>query len=585
MDSYRPPIKDMMFVMHQILDWKRLAQVKKGDIDQEMSLNILTAAGKLASEVLAPLNHSGDRQGCSFQNGEVKTPQGFRQAYAAYRDNGWNSVSFDPQFGGQGLPRTLSFPIQEMWQSANLAFGLCPLLNQGAVESIELHASELQKQVFLTKLISGEWTGTMNLTEPQAGTDLGAIRTQAQRQPDGSYRLSGQKIFITYGEHDFSSNIIHSVLARTPNAASGSKGLSLFIVPKYIPDDQGGIGRRNDVVCSGIESKLGIHASPTCVMNYGEHKGALAYLVGEEMGGLKCMFTMMNNARLSVGLQGVAVAERAYQKALTYAREDRIQSAPIERKPGQPVHIIEHPDVARMLLEMKSQIEAGRALAYEAAYYLDLSRSSDAAAQARVDLLTPVVKGWCTDMAVRVTERGKQIHGGIGYIEASGVPQYIRDANILTVYEGTNGIQAQDLLFRKILRDEGQAARAYFDEGAMLISALKKSAVSSDIIALLENALAELVRVTSWVLKTSDIRALAGICVPYMNLFGLVAGALLMGRSLLALVSQDTTAWNKARIASAVFYMWHILPQYQGWTTTIVQGSTALWHNHTAHFA
>ncbi len=526
--TYTPPVADMMFVLDQLG-----GQDMPDNATREA---ILTEAAKLARDVLAPLNRTGDTKGCRLDNGAVVTAPGFRDAYAQYRDAGWNGLPFTPDYGGQGLPLALSFAVQEMWQGANMAFGLCPMLNQAAVEAIEAHGTKEQKDLYLAKLISGEWTGTMNLTEPQAGSDLAAITAKAVRQADGIYRLTGQKIFITYGEHDFTPNIIHMVLARTPDAPEGVKGLSLFIVPKILPD-----GERNDVACAGIEHKLGIHASPTCTMAYGERGGAVAWMIGKEHEGIKCMFTMMNNARLSVGLQGVALAEHAYQHALAYARQ-RVQGV----RGGKRVPIVEHADVKRMLLDMKARVEAGRAFTYEAAAALDRARAGDTDALAKAGLLTPVVKAWCTDMAVTVASTGVQIHGGMGYIEETGAAQFYRDARILPIYEGTNGIQAQDLVFRKIIYDNGAAAEAF-------LKSLEQSPVKSFV--------SPLRKATAWILergKAGENDTVAAASVPYLDAFGATAaGAALMR----GLDSGGDAAFLRGKRQTAAFYLNHILPQ------------------------
>ena len=450
MTQYTPPVDDILFLLYAGLS------APQDQIDRATATAILEEAAKLAADVLAPLNSIGNRYGAVLKDGVVTTTAGFKDAYAAYRDGGWNSVPFPPEYGGQGLPWAIAFAVQEMWQAANMSFGLCPLLNQGAVEAIFHHGSPEQKEAYLPRLISGHWTGTMNLTESQAGSDLGLIRTSAVPHSDGTYRISGQKIYITYGEHDLSENIIHLVLARLPDAPEDVKGISLFIVPKFLGD-----GTRNDLVCTGLEHKLGIHASPTCTMQFGDSGGAVGYLVGKPNEGLKAMFTMMNNARLCVGLQGVAVADRAYQQAYAFAQE-RIQGKnPIT---GQRIPIAQHPDVRRMLLTMRSQILAARAMTYQAALDLDRAASGDTQARARVDFMTPIVKSYATDMAVEVASLGIQVYGGMGFIAETGAAQYLCDARILPIYEGTNGIQAADFLLRKVLRDEGAVLNSYLDD-------------------------------------------------------------------------------------------------------------------------
>lgn len=576
MSSYKAPVADMQFVLKNVVGLNRLKKAQ--DLDDQMVGTILEEAGKLAGDVLAPLNHTGDRTGSKLENGVVKTPAGFKEAYRQYREGGWNGVPFNPDYGGQGLPLALAFAVQEMWQSANMSFGLCPMLNQAAVEAIDVHGTQEQKNTYLAKLISGEWTGTMNLTEPQAGTDLAALKSKAVKQADGSYKLSGQKIFITYGEHDLADNIIHMVLARTPDAPEGVKGLSLFLVPKFIPDAQGNPGVANDVKCVGLEHKMGIHSSPTCTMQYGDHGGATAWLIGQENDGLKCMFTMMNNARLSVGMQGVAVAERAYQHALHYAR-DRIQGTKINEKTGARVAIIEHPDVRRMLLSMKAQIEAGRMLCYEAAAAIDAAGEGDATAQAKVDLLTPVVKAWCTDMAVDVTSTGVQVHGGMGFIEETGAAQYYRDARITPIYEGTNGIQALDLSMRKILGNKGVAAQSWFAEAQGILKALGAHADQAGNHTALKNGVEALQAATKWILETGgrgDLESVAAVNVPYLNAFGVIAGGVMMARAVIEAKAQPDKAAAQQRAMTADFYMQHILPRYKGCVDSVLTGASSV---------
>jgi acyl-CoA dehydrogenase len=414
---------------------------------------VLDEAGKFAAEVLAPLNSAGDEQGAQYSNGNVTSPAGFKQAYEQFVAGGWNGLGAQPEFGGQGLPHLVAMAVQEMWNSANMAFCLCPMLTSGVIEALKLTGSDAQKQLYMPKLTAGTWSGTMNLTEPQAGSDLSAVRTQAVPEGD-HYRIRGTKIFITWGEHDMSENIVHLVLARTPDAPEGVKGISLFIVPKFMVNPDGSLGERNDVKCVSIEHKLGIHASPTCVLAYGDEKGAVGYLVGEENRGLEYMFIMMNHARLGVGLEGVALGERAYQHAREYAKT-RVQGRTIGQKSGDRVTIIHHPDVRRMLLTMKAQTEAMRALAYVAAAALDRSHHHPDDKERRrnqsfVDFLIPIVKGCSAETAVEVASTGIQIHGGMGFVEETGAAQFLRDARITTIYEGTTGIQAADLVGRKV---------------------------------------------------------------------------------------------------------------------------------------
>ena len=525
--SYTAPVQDMIFTLETLgFDFSVF--------DKETVEAILDEANKLASNVLAPLNKTGDEEGLKFDNNSIKMPKGFKEAYQQYRESGWNAVPFPEEFGGQDIPWAVAFPIQEMWQAANMSFGLCPLLNQGAVEAILHHGSDEQKQYYLPKLISGEWTGTMNLTEPQAGSDLAAIKSKAIPQDDGSYKITGQKIYITFGEHDMSENIIHLVLARTPDAPEGVKGISLFIVPKFMDD-----GSKNDLICSGIEHKLGIHASPTCTMQFGDNGGSTGYLIGEENNGLIYMFTMMNNARLSVGLQGVAISDRALQAAYAYA-EERVQGG------GQA--IINHPDVQRMLLEMQSLTEAGRALTYEAAIAFDKANAGDKESQAIVEVLTPIVKSFGTDNAVHITSTGIQVHGGMGFIEETGAAQYLRDARILPIYEGTNGIQALDLMFRKTFRDQGAAVKAY-------IKSLETNADET-----LKAYTEKLASAVENILTLPQEKA-AFIAHSYCSAFGLIAGGVKLYQLSNAAEGHNDNEFAKAKSESYVFYKDHILPR------------------------
>ena len=585
MIPYSAPIQDMRFVLNEVVGMDRIVSLPGYDsATPDMVDAILEEANKLASNVLAPINFSGDQEGSVLENGVVRTPKGFKAAYQQYQEGGWNSVPFDPEHGGQGLPWTLAMAVQEMWQSANMSFALCPMLNQGAVEALTAHGSDELKEIYLGKLISGEWTGTMNLTEPQAGSDLAAIRTKAVRE-DGHYRISGQKIYITYGEHDFTDNIIHMVLARLPDAPPGIKGISLFVVPKFLVNPDGSLGERNDLRCVSLEHKLGIHASPTAVMAFGDNDGAVGYLVGEENRGIEYMFTMMNNARMGVGLQGVAISERAYQQARDYART-RVQSRDMADAKGEPVAIIRHPDVRRMLMTMRSQTEAARALTYYAVAALDIAKkhpdpAEAAKGQSLADLLTPVVKAWSTDLGVENASIGIQIHGGMGFIEETGASQHLRDARITPIYEGTNGIQANDLVFRKVVRDGGTAARILFAEIRETIDALKNRP-GDDMAAIaigLGKAVDALEKATNWLVengKRAPAAAASG-AAHYLKMFGIVTGGFLMAKG--ALAAQEGQAdpsadqrFLDAKLITARFFADQFLPQAIGLLTPITEG-------------
>ncbi|MEQ9137440.1 MAG: acyl-CoA dehydrogenase [Thalassobaculum sp.] len=585
MGAYAAPLRDMRFVIEDVVGLDRVAGLPGLEgTDGGLIEQILAEAGKLAGGVIGPLNEIGDRQGARLENGVVRTPDGFADAYRQFVEGGWNGAPFEEEWGGMGLPWLVATALQEMWQGANLAFGLCPLLTQAAIDALREVGTEEQKRLYLPKLVSGEWTGTMNLTEPQAGTDLGAIRTKAEKLPDGSYRLRGQKIFITYGDHDYTDNIIHLVLARSPDDIAGTKGLSLYIVPKFLVNPDGSLGARNDAKPLSLEHKLGIHASPTCVMAYGEDDGAVAYLVGEENRGIEYMFIMMNNARLAVGLQGLAIAERAYQQAADYAR-NRVQGRAIQGSPG-PVSIIRHPDIRRMLLTMKAQIEAMRGLVYDVAAAIDVAdRHPDAGerkrAQARVDLLIPVAKAWCTDAAVEICSTAVQVHGGMGCIEETGAAQHYRDARITPIYEGANGVQALDLVGRKVARDGGEAMRAFLADVDATLAALGDGGPA---LASLRDRLSAgrdaLGRATDWVVATmpNDPAAAASPSALFLELFGLVAGGWLMARSALAAgttlaAGADGDArWMEAKLVTARHYADHLLSQAPGLLSAIEAG-------------
>ncbi|MEQ8354278.1 MAG: acyl-CoA dehydrogenase [Kiloniellaceae bacterium] len=567
--TYRAPISEMRFALDSIAELSGIAALPGyAEATPDLVSAILEEAGKLAAEVIAPLNHPGDRVGSVFENGVVRTPAGFQEAYRQFVEGGWNALPFDPDFGGQGLPWSLATAVQEMWQAANLSFGLCPLLTAGAVELLQAHGSDEQKTSYLEKLVSGAWTGTMNLTEPQAGSDVGALKTRAQ--PNGDhYLITGQKIYITWGEHDCAENILHMVLARLPGAPEGTKGISLFLVPKFLVREDGGLGPRNDLRCVSIEHKLGIKASPTAVMSYGDSGGAIGYLIGEENRGMACMFTMMNNARLAVGIQGVAVAERAFQQARTYAFE-RVQSRPLEG--GEPAAIVRHPDVRRMLATMKARTEAARALAYWTAAALDRAKrepgdTARAAAQGRLDLLIPICKSWCTDIACEVSSIGVQVHGGMGFIEETGAAQHYRDARILPIYEGTNGIQALDLLTRKLLRDKGAAVTALTAE---LRAGLPEAAPLRDP---LNQAIDSLEHTTAWLLDagSGSLPKGAAGATPYLNLCGSVLGGWLLARSATGPHGDD--AFRAAKMKTARFYADNLLGEVAGLARAVTLGA------------
>src|SRR4051812_14975390 len=550
---------------------------------------VLEEAGKLASEVLSPLNTSGDRTGAKWKDGAVTTPPGFRDAYWQYVNAGWGNIQSPPEYGGQGLPHLLATPIEEMWGSANLAFKLCPMLTQGAIEAIEHVGPEELRKRFLPNMVSGKWTGTMNLTEPQAGSDLSLVRTRATPQGDGTYRLKGQKIFITYGEHDYTENIVHLVLARIDGAPEGVKGISLFAVPKFLVNPDGSLGARNDVKCVSIEHKMGIHASPTAVMAYGEKDGALGYIVGEPHRGLEYMFIMMNAARLSVGLEGVSIAERAYQRALAWSRE-RMQGKPVGVQGAKTAPIIQHPDVKRMLLTMKSTTEATRALAYWTSALLDRAKKHPDEAerrrcQAMVDLLIPVVKGWSTENGIEVASLGIQVHGGMGFIEETGAAQHLRDARITTIYEGTTGIQANDLVGRKMGREEGRTAIAWADLMDETVSALEKSADAHarGIAPALKDVVHQVREATQWIVESyaGNPAAVAAGSVYYLKLMGITLGGWMMARSALIAARQleaneGDAAFLRAKLLTARFYADHLLPQAMSLSAAVMRGAESV---------
>jgi alkylation response protein AidB-like acyl-CoA dehydrogenase len=585
MSAYAAPLRDMKFVINELVGISDITAMPEcAEITGDLVDAVLDEAAKFASGVLDPLNRVGDKEGSRFIDGKVTTPQGFKDAYQQFIAGGWNGLSGDTAFGGQGLPHVVAMPVQEMWNSANMAFCLCPMLTSGVLEALKLIGTAEQKALYLPKLTAGTWAGTMNLTEPQAGSVLSAVRTRAVPEGD-HYRLHGTKIFITWGEHDMAENIVHLVLARTPDAPEGVKGISLFIVPKFLVNADGSLGERNDVKCVSIEHKLGINASPTCVLAYGDSKGAVGYLVGEENRGLEYMFIMMNHARLGVGLEGVAIAERAYQHAREYAKT-RVQGRAIGQRSGDRVTIIHHPDVKRMLLMMKAQAEAMRAVAYTASAALDKSRhhpddKERRRQQALVDFLIPIVKGWCTEQCVEVASTGVQIHGGMGFVEETGAAQYLRDARITTIYEGTTGIQAADLVGRKVAYEKGATAFAIIEEMRGLDAQLSASS-NADVAAQregLKRAANAVAAATQWIVDTfgSNPNAVAAVAVPYLKLWGTAAGGWQMARA--ALIAERRLAdggdadFYRAKIATARFYSEHILPLTAALHSEVVRGA------------
>ena len=586
MSTYRPPLQDMQFVLEHICDVRSLAKLDAfASFDPDSIPELLAEAGRFFSEVFAPLNRTGDTiSSVRNDDGSVTTPPGFREAYEAYVEAGWGAASCDPEFGGGGLPGTVGLALQEMMTASNLALSLCPLLTQGGLHLLELHASPAQRTEYLPKLVSGDWTATMLLTEPHAGSDLGALTTRAERRADGSYRLRGQKIFITWGEHDMAANTIHLVLARTPDAPAGSRGISCFIVPKYLPDASGQPGERNDITCVSIEHKLGIHASPTCVMSLGERDGAVGYLIGEENMGLVYMFTMMNNARLGVGLEGVGVADRAYQQSLDHAVERRQGRRP-DTAPGERAAIISHPDVQRMLLTQKAYIEAMRCLCYYNATALDLAQhlpegEERRAAQELCDLLTPLSKAWCTDVANETTSVALQIHGGMGYVEETGAAQHCRDVRIAAIYEGTNGIQAIDLVGRKLPVRGGSVVHELLDRVAEDAEGLQPDLAS--LREPLGEAVAAARACTDWLLAHPGDAALAG-ATPYLRLLASVVGAWLLARSATAARSELAAGATgaeaealEAKQVTAEFFCRQLLPQAVGLAPAVTGGAEIL---------
>ncbi len=586
MSTYQAPLRDMQFVLRELAGVDEIAKLPGFEDTIDVLDSILEEAGSFATGVLDPLNRTADKAGCIWNAGEVTTPKGFKEAYKRFADAGWIGLPVPAEYGGQGLPQLLLGPTLEMWNGANIGFANGPLLNQGAIEAIEMYGTHEQKHRYIPNLVSGKWTGTMCLTEPQAGSDLAAVRAKAVPEGD-RHRITGQKIFITFGEHDLAENIIHLVLARLPDAPEGTKGISLFIVPKVLVNEDGTLGERNDVVCSGIEHKLGINGNPTCTMVYGEKgEGAVGYLVGEPNRGLEYMFVMMNAARFSVGVQGYAVADRAYQHALEYAKE-RVQSRDAASRNPAAVRIIEHPDVRRMLVTMKAQIEAMRALSYVTAASLDYAHKHPDEKvrkehKAFVELMIPVVKGWCTETAVEVCSTALQVFGGMGYIEETGIAQQYRDVRITTIYEGTTGIQALDLVGRKLIRDMGATATvviAKMQRCAKELSESEDAGVKS-VGEAFGKGVASLAEVSQWIGMNAmgDLHKAFACSVPYLKLWGVVAGGWQMARAAQIAAAKIAAgdpeqAFYKAKLATCKVYASHVLSQGAWLKRQIIDGS------------
>jgi butyryl-CoA dehydrogenase len=587
--SYTAPLKDIMFVMNELAGLDAVSQLPGcEDATPDTVEAVLEENAKFCAEVVAPLNWTGDQQPSHWHDGHVTTTPGFKEAFRGFVEAGWQGLQHPQEFGGQGLPKLLATPCIEMLNAANLSFALCPLLTDGAIEALLTAGSDAQKALYIPKMVSGEWTGTMNLTEPQAGSDLALVRTRAVPKGDGSYQLFGTKIYITFGEHDMAENIVHLVLARTPDAPEGVKGISLFIVPKFMVNADGSLGERNDVHCVSIEHKLGIKASPTAVLQFGDHGGAIGHLVGEENRGLEYMFIMMNAARFAVGLQGISVADRAYQKAVQYAK-DRAQSRDLAGSSG-PVAIIHHPDVKRMLMSMRAQTEAARALSYVTAAAFDAAHhhadeATRKANHAFYEFMVPIVKGWSTELSIDVASTGVQIHGGMGFIEETGAAQYYRDARILTIYEGTTAIQANDLIGRKTVRDGGALAKSIIAQ--VRATAAELTAADSEdlhVIARRLSAAADaLEQVVDFVASTmkSDIKAVFAGSVPYLKLAGVVFGGWQMARAALVatrkLAAGDSDpSFLKAKLATARFFADYYLSTAQASRDAIVDGSAGV---------
>ena len=576
---YEAPVRDLNFVIKNLINLEDLTKISDYQhFSDDLVDAILEEAGKIGSEVLDPCNLSGDHEGSKrLDSGEVKTPQGYKEAYESLRDGGWFGLEAKEQYGGQQIPVTLSAAVNEIWHSSNMSLALCHLLTQGLIYALQKSASEDQKNFYIPKLASGEWTGTMNLTEPQAGTDLSSIKTKAVKE-NGHYKISGQKIYITYGEHDLSENIIHLVLAKTPDAPEGNKGISVFIVPKFIPNEDGSIGKKNDVTCLSIEKKLGVKGSPTAVLQFGDNEGAIGYLVGEENQGLNIMFEMMNHARFSVGVQGLAVSERAYQQSKMYAF-DRVQGIPIDGKKGDP--IIDHPDVLRLASTMKAEVEAMRALAIYGGFALDMTKSSQSDYwELKSSLMIPIIKGWLTERSLEITSNAIQIHGGMGFIEETGIAQHYRDARILPIYEGTTAIQANDLVFRKTLRDNGKAITDLITEINTEVTEISKSDDKNlqNICSKMKVSIETTNKVINHIVSISNNKKRPAVSgVNYLMMLGYVFGGWMMMKT----ASRSIDLKNKnemdeeflnAKISSSMIYFSSILPKIESLSSIILQG-------------
>jgi acyl-CoA dehydrogenase len=583
--TYRAPINEILLALNHGAGLKAaVAAGHYGDFDGDITPAVLEEAGKFASDVLAPLNRIGDEHGIKLDDGKVTTAPGWPEAYQRWAAAGWNAVSGPEAFGGQGLPLAINAACTEIWSASNVAFGLCPLLTLSAIEALDAHGSEELKRIYLGKLVSGEWTGTMQLTEPQAGSDVGALRTRAERASDGTYRIKGTKIFITYGDHDMTDNIVHFVLARLPDAPPGTKGISLFLIPKFMVNPDGSLGERNDIYPSGVEHKLGMHASPTCTMTMGDHGGAVGYLIGEEHQGMRCMFTMMNQARLAVGLEGVGIADRAYQQALAYAKERR-QGRAVGKGGDGSDPIIVHPDVKRMLMQMRALTAAARSICYATAVALDVAvRAKDpevrADAAARGALLTPIAKAFSTDIGNEVAYLGVQVHGGMGFIEETGAAQHYRDARITPIYEGTNGIQSIDLVTRKLAANGGASVWSLIDELSVIVREVEASndPAFGTTGAKLRDALGALERASRWLLErvaAAPNDALAG-ATPYLRLFGSTLGACMLTGEALAARSNSETGDPQRYIVLARFFAESIAVQATSLEKTVTESADAV---------